>query len=218
MERMTDFIFLGSKITEDGDCSHEIKWHLFLGSYDKPRGLIIKQRHHFANKGLYSSDYSLSNRHVQIWELDHREGWAQKNWCFRIVVLKRTLESPLDYKEIKPVNTKGNQLWIIIERTDAKAEAPKFWPSDAKSQLFGKDLGVGKDWRQEEKGVTEDDMVGCHHWLNGHEFEQIPGDSEGQGSLACFHGVAKNRTQQLDKNNPQPPHALLQPKHTFQIY
>ena len=135
---------------------------------------------------LYGPDYSFSNRRVQIWELDHKEAWAQKNWCFRIVVLKRTLESPLDYKEIKPVNPKGNQPWIVIERTDAKAEAPKFWPSDLKSLLIGKDLGDGKDWRQEEKWATEDDMVGCHHWLNGHEFEQTPGDSEGQGSLACY--------------------------------
>ena len=121
-----------------------------------------------------------------MWELDFTEDWTQKNWCFRTVVLEKILESPLDCKESKLVNPKGNQPWIVIERTDAKAEAPKFWPSDTKSQLFGKDLGVGKDWRQEEKGVTEDDMVGCHHWLNGHEFEQIPGDNEGQGSLACY--------------------------------
>ena len=100
-----------------------------------------------------------------LWELDHKEGWMPKNWCFRIVVLEKTLESPLDYKEIKPVNHKRNQLWILIGKTDA--EAPTLWPPDAKSQLIGKDPDAGRDWGQEEKGVTEDEMLGCHHWLNG---------------------------------------------------
>ena len=119
------------------------------------------------------------------WKLDHKEGWMSKNWCFQTVVLEKTLESSLDSKEIKPVNPKGNQPWIFIVRTDAKTEAPILWPPDAKSQLTGKDLNPGKDWRQEEKGTTEDKMVGWHHRVNGYEFEHSPGDCEGQGSLVC---------------------------------
>ena len=115
-------------------------------------------------------------------EVDYKENWAQKNWCFWTVVLEKTLESPLDCKEIKPVNPKRNQSWIFIERTDA--EAPILWPPDVKNWLIGKDPDAGKDWRQEEKGMTEDKMVGWHHWLNGHEFEQAPGVGDGQGSLA----------------------------------
>ena len=129
-----------------------------------------------------------------MWELDHKEGWAPKNWCFWTVVLEKTLESPLDCKEIKSVNPKGNQLWIFIERTDAEAEAPILWPPDAKSQLIGKDPDAGKDWRQEEKGAIEDEMVRWHHRLNGHEVEQTQEDGEGQGSLVCFHRTAKSRT------------------------
>ena len=120
-----------------------------------------------------------------MWELDHKEGWAPKNWCFWTVVLEKSLESPLSCKEMKPVNPKGNQSLIFIGRTDDEAEALILWPSDAKSRLIGKDLDAGKDWRQEEKGTTEDEMVGWHHWLNGHEFEQALGDGKGQGSLVC---------------------------------
>ena len=120
-----------------------------------------------------------------MWELDHKEGWAPKNWCFRIVVLEKTLESPLDCKEIKLVNPKGNQPWIFIRRTNAEAKAPVLWSPDLKSQLIGKDPDAGKEWGQEEKRETEDEMVGWHHWLKGHEFEQAPGDSEGQRKLAC---------------------------------
>ena len=127
-----------------------------------------------------------SSDHVQMWELDHKEGWALKNWCFQTVLLKKTLESLLNSKEINPVNLKGNQHWILIGSTDAKAEAPILWPPDVKSLLFAKDPAAGKNWGQEEKGVTEDEMVGWHHRLNGHEFEQTPRDSEGQGSLACW--------------------------------
>ena len=116
--------------------------------------------------------------------LDHKEGWALKKWCFRIV-LEKTLESPLDSKVIKPVNCKGNQSWIFIGRTDAKAETPIFRLSEAKSWLIGKDPDAGKDWGQKEKGVTEDEMFGWHHRLSGHEFEQALGDSEGQGNQAC---------------------------------
>ena len=116
---------------------------------------------------------------MQIWELDHKEGWALKNWCFQTVVLEKTLESPLDCKEIKLVNPKGNQYWIFIGKIDAEAETPILWPPDEKSQLTGKDPNGGKDWGQEEEEMTENEMVGWHHQLNGHEFEQVPGDGKG---------------------------------------
>ena len=146
-------------------------------SYDKPRQHIKKQRHYFANKGPSSQGYGFSSSNVWMWEFDHKEGWAPKNSCFQTVVLEKTLESPLGSKEIKPVNPKGNQPWIFIGRTDA--EAPILWPPDAKSWLIGKDPDAGKDWRQEEKWVIEDKMVGWHHQLNGHDFEQTPGGTEG---------------------------------------
>ena len=123
-----------------------------------------------------------------MWELDHKEGWTTKNWCFWTMVLEKTLESPLDCKEIQPIYLKVNQTWIFIGRTDAEAEAPLLWPPDTKSWLTGKDPDAGKRskaGRQEEKGTTEYEMVGWHHWLNGHEFEQAPGDGEGQGGLVC---------------------------------
>ena len=185
METVTDLIFLGFKITADGDCSHEIKTlALWKKSYDKPRQRIKKQRHYFANKGLSSQSYGFSSTHVWIWELDHKDVWAPKNWCFWTVVLEKTLENPLDCKEIKPVNSKRNQFWIFIGRTDA--EATILWPRDAKNGLIGKDRDAGKDWRREGKGTTEDKMVGRHHRLNGHEFEQALGEGERQGSLACW--------------------------------
>ena len=142
-------------------------------SNDKPRQCIKKQRHHFANESPYSQSYGFSSSHVWMWELDHKEGWAQKNWCFWIVVLEKTLESPLDYKEIQPVHLKGDQSWVFIGRTDAVAETPILWPPDEKNWLSGKDPDTGKDWGQEEKGTTEDEMVGWRHRLNGHEFEQL---------------------------------------------
>ena len=114
-----------------------------------------------------------------------QEGWVLKNWCFWNVVLEKTLESPLDSKEIKPVHPKGNQSWIFIGRTDAEGETPVLWPPDVKKWLTGKDPDAGTDWRQEEKGMTEDELVGWHHQLNGHEFEQALGVAYGQGSLAC---------------------------------
>ena len=125
-----------------------------------------------------SQVYGFSSSHVWMWELDCKESWALKNLCFWTVVLEKTLESPLDCKEIQPVNPKENQFWIFIGRTDAEAEAPILWPPDAKNWLIWKNPDAGKDWRQEEKGTTEDEVVGWHHWLNGHEFN-------GQGSLAC---------------------------------
>ena len=141
------------------------------------------QRHHFANKDPSSQCYSFSSSHVWIWELDYKESWVLKNWCFGTVVLEKTLESPLDCKEIKPVHHKGNQSWIFIGGTDA--EAPVLWPPDAKNWLIGKDPDAGKDWRQEEKGTTEDEMAGWYYQHNGHEFESTPGVGYGQGGLAC---------------------------------
>ena len=134
---------------------------------------------------------------------DH-EGWVLKNWCFRTVVLEKTLESPLDCKEIKPVNPKGDQPWILTGRTDAEAEAPILWPRIRKSQLIGKDPDAGKDWGQKEKGETEDEVVGCHHWLNGHEFEQTPGDAEGQGSLACCSPWGHEESDMTEQLNNLP--------------
>ena len=122
---------------------------------------------------------------VWMWELDHKEGWALKNWCLQTVVLEKTLESPLDRKEIKPVYPKGSQFWIFIGRTDAEVEPPTLWPPDAKSWLIGKDPDTGKDWGQEENGTTEDEMAGWHHQLNRHESEQTLGDNGRHGSLAC---------------------------------
>ena len=138
-------------------------------SYDHSRQHIKKQRHYFSNKGLSSQSYSFSSSHEWMWELYYKENWTLKNWCFWIVVLEKTLESPLDCKKIQPVHPKGNQSWIFIGRTDAEAEAPLLWPLDAKNWLIRKDPDVRKDWRQ-EKGTTEDEMVGWHHELNGHEF------------------------------------------------
>ena len=154
-------------------------------SYEQPEQHIRKQRHYFANKGLSSQSYGFSSGHVWMWELDCEEGWAPKNWCFWTVVLEKTLESPLDCEEIQSVCPKGIQSWIFIGRTDAETEAPVLWPPDVKNWLTRKDPDAGKDWRQEEKGTTEDEMVGWYHWLDGHELEWAPGVGDGQGGLAC---------------------------------
>ena len=154
-------------------------------SYDKPRQRIKKQRHHFANKSLYSQSYGLSISHVQMWELSHKEVRVLNNCYCWSVVLEKTLESPLDSKKIKPVNPKGNQSWIFIGRTDAEVETPILWPPHVKSWLIGKDPDAGRDWGQGEKGTTEDEMAGWHHWLDGLESEWTPGVGDGQGGLAC---------------------------------
>ena len=166
------------------DFSHEIKKCLLLGrkvmtnldSIFKSRDITLPTKVRLVKAIVFCS-------HVWMWQLNCKESWALKNWCFWTVVLEKTLERPLDSKEIKPANPKGNQPWIFIGRTDA--EAPIFWPPDAKSPLFGKDPDAGKDWGQEGKGVIEDEMIGWHHRLNGHEFEQALGDGEGQGRLVC---------------------------------
>ena len=146
---------------------------------------IKKQRHYFANKGPSSQGYGFSSGHVWMWELDYKESWVLKNWCFWTVVLEKILESPLDCKEIHPVHPKGDQSWVFTGRTDAEAETLILWPPDVKRWLIWQDPGAGKDQRQEEKGMTEDEMVGWHHQLNGHEFEQTLGVGDGQGSLVC---------------------------------
>ena len=188
METVTDFIFLGSKITEDVDCSHEIKRCLLLGrkamthldSILKSRDIILPTKVHLVKAMVFP---------ILMWQLDYKESWAPKNWCFWTVVLEKTLESPLHCKEVQPVHSEGDQSRVFIGRIDAEAETPILWPPDAKSWLIWKDPDAGKDWRQEEKGTTEDEMVGWHHRLYGHEFEQAPGDSDGQGSPGMLQSM-----------------------------
>ena len=155
----------------DGDCNQETKRHLFFGRKAMTDiDSVWKSRDiHFAYKGPSSQSYSFSGSHVWMWELDRKESWVPKNWCFEL--LEKTLASPLDCKKIQLVNPKGNQSWIFIGRTDAEAEAPILWQSDVKNWLIGKDPNAEKDWREKEKGMTEDEMVGWHHRLNGHEFK-----------------------------------------------
>ena len=172
VETVADFILGGSKVIADDHCSHETKRHLLLGrkvmiNLDS----ILKNRHYFANKVLSSQGYVFSSSHAWKWELDYVESWVPKNWCFWTVVLEKTLESPLDCKEIQPVHPKGNQSWVFFGRTDAEAETPIVWSPYAKNWLIWKDPGAEKQWRWDEKGTTEDEMVGWHHQLNGHEFE-----------------------------------------------
>ena len=156
-------------------------------------------------KNVYSQkitwEIAWLSSHVWMWELDCEEGWAPKNWCFWTVVLEKTLESHLDCKEIQAFHPKGDQSWVFIGRTDAEAETPILWPPHAKSWLIWKDPDAGKDWGQEEKGTTEDEMVGWHHRFNGHEFGWTPGDGNGQGGLACYSSwVCKQlyKTEQLN--------------------
>ena len=153
--------------------------------YEFYRQHIKKQRHHFVNKGPSSQGYGFSSSHVWMWELDYEESWALKNWCFWTVVLEKTLESPLDCKEIQPVLSEGGQSWVFIGRTDAKTETPVLWTPHAKSWLIGKDSDAGRDWGQEEKGTTEDEMAGWHCRLDGHEFGWTLGVGDGEGGLAC---------------------------------
>ena len=155
-----------------------------MESYDQLRQHVEKQRHDFANKGPYSQGYGVPSGHIQLWELYH-EVRMLKNSYLWTVVLEKTPENPLDSKEIKPVNLNEDQPWIGTGRTDAEAEAPVFWSSDVNSQLTGKVPDAGKDWGQKEKGASEDEMAGQHHWFNEHELDQTPGDGEGQGGLAC---------------------------------
>ena len=171
VETVPDFMFWGSKITADSGCSHEIKRCLLLGrkvmtnldSIFKSRDIPLLTKVCLVKAIVFSSS------HVWMWELDYKESWAPKNWCFWTVVLE-TFESPLDFKEIQLVHPKGDQSWVFIGRTDVETETPILWPSYAKSWLIWKDPDAGKDWRQEEKGITEGEMVEWSHRPNGHEF------------------------------------------------
>ena len=179
MKTVTDFIFLGSKIIADpkslqmvtaamklkDTCCLEEKLWPTKTAYSKAETLLCFVLHCFSSQG-----YGFCSSHVWMWELYCEESWVLKNWCFWTVVLEKTLESPLDSKKIQPVHPKGDQSWVI-GRTDVEAETPILWPPHAKSWLIGKDPDSGRDWGQEEKGMTEDEMVGWHHWLSGHEFE-----------------------------------------------
>ena len=202
METVTDFIFSGCKITADGDCSHEIKRCLLLGR-KAMRNLnsILKNREITLPIKVYLVKTMIFPVVMYGCELDHKESWAPKNWCFWTVVLEKTLESPLDCKEIQPVHPKGNQSWIFSGRIDAKAEAPILWPPDVKSWLIGKDPDAGKDWRQEEKGTTVDDMVEWHHRHDGHEFEQAPGVDDGQRSSACCSPWGRKESDTIEQLN-----------------
>ena len=159
------------------------------------------QRHHFADKDPFSQSYGFSCNHVQMWELDHKEGWVAEELMFLNCGVGEDSWEPLELKEIKLVNLKGNQTWIFIGGTDA--EAPVLWPPDVKSWLMGKDSDCGKDCGQEEKGTTEDEMVGCHHWLNGHEFEQTQGDNEGQENLMCCSSCVAKRWTWLSERTTE---------------
>ena len=154
-------------------------------SCNQLRQHIKKQRYYFVNKGPSSQGYGFSCGHVWMWELDCEESWVPKNGCFWTVILEKTLESPFDCKEIQPVHPKGDLSWVFIGRTDVEAESPILWPPDAKSWLIWKDPDAGKDWGQEEKGMTEDEMVGWHHRFTGHGFGWTLGVDDGQGGLVC---------------------------------
>ena len=193
VETVADLIFSGSKITVDGDCSHEIKWHLLLGrkvmtnldSILKSRDITLPTKVHLTKAMVFP----VVMYACESWTIKKAEHWrtdAFELWCWR------RLESPLDCKEIQPVYPKGDQSWVFFGRNDAKAETPVLWPPHAKSWLIGKDSDAGRDWGQEEKGMTEDEMAGWHHWLDGHKSEWTPGVGEGQGGLAAINGVAES--------------------------
>ena len=196
METLTDFIFWAPKSPQMVTAAMKLDACSLKKRYNKHRQHIKKQRHYFVNKSPSSQSYGFSSSHVWMWELDHEESWVPKNWCFWTVVLEKILESPLDCKEIKPVNPKGSQSWIFIHWKDWCWS----WSSNSlatwcKTRLIGKDPEAGKDWRQEEKGTTEDEIVGWNHWLDGHEFEQAPGAGHGQGSLVCCSSLGRKRVR-----------------------
>ena len=196
MEIVRDFILGGSKITVNGDCCHEIKRHLLLGSKAMTN---LDSKLNSRDKGPSGQSYGFSSSHIWMWELDSKESWSLKNWCFWAVVLK-TLDSPLDCKEIKSVNPKGYQFCIFIGSADTDAEAPIIWPPDAKKWLIWKDRDAGKGWKQEEE-TTEDGMVGWHHWLSGHEFEQALEVGNGLGSLGSCNPWGRKELDTTEQLN-----------------
>ena len=180
VETVSDFIFLGSKINVDGECSHKIKWHLLLGrkAMTNLGSVLKKQRHHLANKVPYSQGYSFSSSHVWMREMDHKEGWridAFELWCWRRLLRVLWTASRSNQSILKEISPEFSSEGLVL----------KLWPPDVKSQLNGKDPDAGKDWGQVQKGLTEDGMVGWYYWLNGHGFEKTQGDSEGQRNLEC---------------------------------
>ena len=203
METMTDFIFLGSKITADGDCSHEIERRLPLGrkvmtnlhSILKSGDITLPTKVHIVN----SMVFPVVMYGCESWNIKKAD--CQKIYTFELWLLKKTLESPLDCKEIQPVHPRRNQSWIFIGRTDAEAETPILWLPAVKNWLIRKDLNAGKDWRQEEKGMAEDEMVIWHHWLNGHEFEQTLGVGDGQGGLVCWDSWGRKESDTTERLN-----------------
>ena len=199
METGSDFIFLGSKITADGDCSHGIKRHLLLGrkvmtnldSIFKSRDIALAPKVHLVKAMVFPV--------VMYGCVLDCESWVPKKWCFWTVMLKKTLESSLDCEKIQPLQPKGDQSWVFTGRTDAKAETPTLWPPDAKSWLIGKHSDAGRDWGQEEKGTTENVMAGWHHWLNGYEFEWTLGVGDGLGGLACCDSWGRKESDMTER-------------------
>ena len=202
VERVSHFIFLGSKITADGDCSHEIKRHLLLGrkvmttldSILKSREVTLSTKVHLVKAMVFP----VVMYGCESWTIKKAEHW--KIDAFELL-LEKTLESPLDCKEIHPFHPKGDQSWVFIGRTDAEAETPILWPPDVKSWLIWKDPDAGKDWGQEEKGMTEDEMVGWHHWLNGRGFGWTLGFGDGQGGLACCGSCGHKESDKTEQLN-----------------
>ena len=199
VETVTDF--WAPKITADGDCSHEIKRHLLLGrkvmtnldSIWKSRNIILPTKFHLVKGMIFP---------VVMYGCESWKSWAPKNCCFWTVVLEKTLESPLDCKEIQPVHPKGTQSWMFIGSTNAEAETPRLWPPDAKNWLIRKDPDAGKDWRWEEKGTTEDKMVGWYHQLDGHDFEQALGASWWwSGKPGMLQSLGSQSTRQIEQLN-----------------
>ena len=181
--------------------SHETIVHSKRGNLWPTSTAYWKAETLLANKGSSSQGYGFSSGHVWMWELDYKESWASKNWCFWTVALEKTLESPLECKEIQPVHPKGNQSWVFIGGTVVEAETPIIWPPDAKSWLIGKDPDAWKDWGQEEKGTIEDEMVGWHHQLNGHGFGWTLGVSDGQEGLACCGSWGRKESDMTERLN-----------------
>ena len=198
MGKQCQTIFLGSKISADGDCSHEIKRRSLLGRKVMTNlDSILRSRDiKFANKGPSSQGNGFSSVHVWMCELDCEKSWMLKTWCFQTVVLEKIFESPLDCKEIQPVHPKGDQSWVFIGRTDAEAETPVLWPPHAKSWLMWKDHDAGRNWGQEEKGTTEDEMAGWHPWLDGMSLSKLR--ELVMDRRSGIHGVAKIRTRLSD--------------------